>query len=53
LRPEECNEVSRPLFACMVSGVESLVAEKLLLCYAPLLWQVAFDDLVPAQPVVW
>jgi hypothetical protein len=26
-----------------------LVAEKLLLCYAPLLGEIAFDDLVPAQ----
>jgi hypothetical protein len=33
----------------MVSGVESLVAEKLLLCYAPLIGEVAFDDLVPDQ----
>jgi hypothetical protein len=33
----------------MVSGVEALVAEKLLLCYAPLIGEVAFDDLVPAQ----
>jgi hypothetical protein len=49
LRPEECNKVSRPSFACMVSVVESFVAEKLLLSYAPLLGEVAFDDLVPAQ----
>jgi hypothetical protein len=43
-RPKECNKVSRPLFACIVFGVESLVAEKLLLCYAPFLGEIAFDD---------
>jgi hypothetical protein len=47
LRPEECNKVSRPLFACIVFGVESLAAEKLLLCYAPFLGEMAY--LVPAQ----
>ena len=49
LHPKECDEVSRPLLACIVFGVESLVAEKLLLSYAPFLGEIAFDDLVPAQ----
>jgi hypothetical protein len=38
LRPEECNKLARPSFACIVSCVESLVAEKLRLCYTPLIW---------------
>jgi hypothetical protein len=49
LRPEECNKLARPSVACIVAGVESLVAEKLSLRYAPLIWYVTFDDLVPAQ----
>ncbi len=37
------------MFACIVSGVESLVAKKLLLGYASLRGEIAFDALVPAQ----
>jgi hypothetical protein len=49
LRPEECNKVARPSFACIVSCVKTLSSKEKRLYYAPMLWQVAFDDLEPAQ----
>jgi hypothetical protein len=49
LRPEECNKLARPSFACSLSSAKSLVEERLRLCYAPVMWYVTFDALEPAQ----
>ncbi len=35
---DECNKLARPSCACIVSCVKSLIAEKLRLCYVPLMW---------------
>jgi hypothetical protein len=37
------------MYMSCLDHLESLVAEKLRLCYAPLIREAAFDDLVPAQ----
>jgi hypothetical protein len=50
LRPEECDELTRPSFASIVSCVKSLSLEEKRLCYNSIIWWVlTFEDYKPAD----